>query len=316
MTTMVQSDMSEGRDRNLAEPAATAARAARTAVEEVGEMPHFRIGSLSNEEVDSLATEFVTARPFPHVVIEDAIQTPPEAVLPSFPGLGSPLWRHLDEAYQPGKLVLSRIERIPGPLAVMLRELMEPAALGFFERISGITSLMPDPYMDGGGLHASPPGGVMAPHTDTHINQRLGIYRRLNVLVYLNPDWSETDGGCLELYDESNVRQPVRTVVPRWGTMVIFRSDSHSVHGFTKPIGDARGERRALAAYYYTAVDGAEFAGYSLTHWRAHEGYWDRDGSLPMMRRARLQTYRMLRLGSKALAYLAHRAGPRSEPVR
>lgn len=316
MTTMVQSDMSEGRDRHLAEPAVPSARAAHPAVEEVGEMQHFRIGSLSNEAVDLLATDFVTARPFPHVVIEDAIQTPPEAILSSFPALDSPLWRHLDEAYQPGKMVLSRIERIPAPLAAMLRELMEPAALGFFERVSGIASLLPDPYLDGAGLHTSPPGGVMAPHTDTHINQRLGIYRRLNVLVYLNPDWTEADGGCLELYDESNVRHPVRTIVPRWGTMVVFCSDSHSVHGFTKPIADTRGPRRALASYYYTAVDGPEFAGYGLTHWREHQGYWQRNGSLPVMRRARLQTYRMLRLGSKALAYLAHRAGPRSEPVR
>jgi hypothetical protein len=308
--------MSEGRDRHQAEPVAISPRAECTAVEEVGSMQHFRFGALSSEEVDRLATDFVTARPFPHVVIDDAIGTPPEAVLASFPAPDSPLWRHLDEAYQPGKMVLSRIERIPTPLSAMLRQLMEPAALGFFERVSGITSLLPDPYMDGGGLHSSPPGGVMAPHTDTHINQRLGIYRRLNVLVYLNPEWSESDGGCLELYDESNVHQPVRTVVPRWGTMVIFRSDSHSVHGFTKAIANTRGPRRALASYYYTAVDGPEFAGYGLTHWRKHQSYWERDGGLPVMRRARLQAYRMLRLGSKALAYLAHRAGPRNEPVR
>jgi hypothetical protein len=34
------------------------------------------------------------------------------------------------------------------------------------------------------------------------------------------------------------------------------------------------------------------------------------------MRQARLATYRALRLGSKALAYLAYRAEPRTDPMR
>src|SRR5262245_40705490 len=150
-----------------------------------GDMRSFRIDSLKDDEIERLATDFVTARPFPHVVIADAIRVAPEDVLPSFPDLESPLWRRLDEAYQPGKMILSRFENIPDAWASLLRELMEPAALRVLERISGIGSLIPDPYLDGAGLHCSPTGGMMAPHTDTHINQRLGIYRRLNLLVYL-----------------------------------------------------------------------------------------------------------------------------------
>jgi Rps23 Pro-64 3,4-dihydroxylase Tpa1-like proline 4-hydroxylase len=286
---------------------------AEAAVGEVDDMRHFRIDSFSHAEIERLAAAFASAQPFPHLVIPDVLRAPPEEILASFPPLESPLWRELSEAYQPGKMTLSNIARIPEPLASMLHELMQPATLELLERISGIKRLLPDPYLDGGGLHCSRSGGVMAPHTDVHINDRLGLYKRMIVLVYLNPGWQEADGGCLELFDESDVRTPVKTVVPRWGTMVIFRSDAHSVHGFTQPIVATGGRaRRALASYYYTAADAPEYAGNELTHWRQDDAYWARDGASLLMRHARLGMYRALRLGSKTLAYLAYRASPRA----
>lgn len=276
-------------------------------------MQHFRIDSFVNSEIEQLAAAFAAARPFPHVVIPDVLRASPEEILPHFPPPASPLWRRLAETYQPGKMTLSRIERVPAPLDAMLRELMEPAVLDFLERVSGISGLIPDPYLDGAGLHCSAPGGAMAPHTDVHINHRLGLYRRVNILVYLNPGWEEADGGCLELFDESDVRNPARTIVPGWGTMVVFRSDSHSVHGFTKPIAAHGRDRRSLALYYYTAAAAPEFAGNELTYWRQHDAYWARDSTSYVVRRARLGMYRALRLGAKTLAYLAYRAEPRTD---
>jgi Rps23 Pro-64 3,4-dihydroxylase Tpa1-like proline 4-hydroxylase len=277
-------------------------------------MHHFRIDSFTTSEIDDLATAFASARPFPHLVIPDVLRSAPDEILPSFPPPDALLWRRLTETYQLGKMTLSNIERIPAPFDTLLRELMAPAALDFLERVSGIKGLIPDPYLDGAGLHCSAPGGVMAPHTDTHINHRLGLYRRINILVYLNPGWEDADGGCLELFDESDVHHPALTIVPRWGTMVIFRSDSHSVHGFTRPIAANGRARRSLAVYYYTAANGPDFAGNELTHWREHHAYWVRDAS-SLMRWARLGMYRTLCLGAKTLAYLAYRAEPRTDQI-
>jgi len=283
-------------------------------VREARRLRHLRIGALGHAELDALARDFAAAQPFPHVVIPDMLAAAPADVLPNFPPLDAPCWRHLGEAYQDGKMTLSNIADIAEPLASILRELMEPAGLRFVERVSGIRGLVADPYLQGAGLHCTAAGGSMAPHTDSHLNERLGIYRRVNVLLYLNPTWDEADGGCLELYDTSDVHTPVRTVVPRWGTLVLFRSDARSVHGFAKPIVGPGRARRSLAVYYYTAADAPDFAGYALTHWWTHDPYWGRYGGSALRRRARLQVYRALRFGSKALAYLAHRARPRALP--
>ncbi len=41
----------------------------------------------------------------------------------------------------------------------------------------------------------SGPGGVLTPHTDFHSYLKLKLYRRVNVLVYLTPEWRREFGG-------------------------------------------------------------------------------------------------------------------------
>src|SRR5262249_7606419 len=159
-------------------------------------------------------------------------------------------WMTYGETYQAGKRTFSDLERMPPIFAAMIRELSTTSFLGFLERLTGLSGLMPDPYLHGAGLHCSGPGGVMAPHIDTHLHRRLGIHKRLNLMVYLNPGWREEFGGCLELYDRRDLRAARRVVVPAWGTCAIFLADARSVHGFPQPVEGER-LRRALAMYYY-----------------------------------------------------------------
>ena len=98
------------------------------------------------------------------------------------------------------------------------------------------------------------------PHTDFHVYRRLRLYRRLNVLLYLNPGWRDDDGGALELW-EGGGEEPVKAVAPDWGTCVIFETDTHSVHGFSTPVTPRGGWRRSIALYFYTSEDTDSFGG-------------------------------------------------------
>ena len=69
-------------------------------------------------------------------------------------------------------------------------EFNSPKFLDFLEGITGIRGLIPDPYFTGGGLHQIRKGGRLGMHTDFRINEKLKLQRRLNVIVYLNDDWS------------------------------------------------------------------------------------------------------------------------------
>jgi len=252
-----------------------------------------------------LAPAFAAADPFPHIVMDDVIGADPDEFLADFPDADWPGWCRYRDQYQPGKLICSDVRAMPPLTAALVRELCEPAFLCFLEQLTGIPRLVPDPYFEGGGLHAGGPGATLTPHTDFHVYPRLRLYRQVNVLLYLNPEWLPDDGGALELFDAaSDFTNSARSIDPVWGRMVIFRTDDRSPHGFTRPVADGR-FRRSIALYYYTATEADIFAGDTNTYWKTHG---DTSSS---RRRVRLAAYRSLLTGSRALSMLAHRCNPK-----
>jgi len=264
---------------------------------------------LDTDRLERLAGQFRAARPFPHVAIPDFLSLQAGELAASFPGSEWAGWTRFRDPYQHEKMFCNDITAIPARLATLIYQLSAPAFLKALEALTGISALIPDPYLEGGGLHMSGPGGVLAPHTDFHLYRRLALHRRINLLLYLNPTWSESDGGCLELY-ETGRSTPEVTIVPTWGTCVIFETDDRSVHGFSRPIRPG-GWRRSIALYYYTSAETAGFSGDTTTYWRTH-------APVSGLGHLRLPLYKGLIRGSKLLSRLAHGVNPHmgSRPVR
>jgi hypothetical protein len=250
---------------------------------------------------DGLAGPFRTQEPFPHLVLDDVLSVDPSLIVTEFPEASWSGWTRYRDQYQHGKLICSDVAAMPDGIRTLVQDLSAPAFLEFLEAITGIGGLIPDPYLEGGGMHASGPGATLTPHTDFHVYVRLGLFRRVNVLLYLNPGWESDDGGALELFG-NDYNQPARSLDPIFGRMVIFRTDDQSPHGFTQPVADDR-YRRSLALYYYTATESEGFAGDTNTYWKTH-------GETTTPRRVRLAAYRALLLGSRSFSMLAHRCNP------
>lgn len=251
-----------------------------------------------------LSDEFRTAEPFPHIVLSNLLTDGAAALLrQELSSLDSRIWNTYAHEFQRGKQICSDSNRFPAHLQRLAFELNSPRFLQVLQALTGINGLIPDPYLEGGGLHRSGPGGILRPHTDFHLYSRLGLYRQLNVLLYLNPKWDESWGGCLELYGSTGDNiHPDKIVVPEWGRCVIFRTDNRSVHGFSRPIvGDH--QRQSLAMYYYTARDSAIFGGDYST-------YWYRARPNGRKQRARRYLHSTVLKTSQAIAILAHRLDP------
>lgn len=68
-----------------------------------------------------------------------------------------------------------------------------------------------------------PPGGFY----DRHIDQFKGdTSRQISFILYLNPLWSNGDGGELVIYNEKNPQKTDAVVTPQWGRLVLFLSES------------------------------------------------------------------------------------------
>lgn len=252
---------------------------------------------------EALRREFASARPFPHVVIHDFLHGDVDELVEAFPGPDWDGWTtEFRDRYQRGKRACDDLDAIPEPLKSALLELQSPGFLEFLEDVTGVEQILPDPYLTGGGLHLSGPGGVLEPHSDFHHYPRLSLYRQLNVLVYLNEGWTREMGGNLELFADKDATSLVEVVVPTMGTCVIFRTDDRSVHGFTQPVAEGHW-RKSLALYYYTSTPRPDYVGDKYTYWRHH-------GEHQGINKARLAVHRGLVAAQRAVAAAAKAARP------
>jgi hypothetical protein len=197
----------------------------------------------------------VQAAPFPHVVTdgwwpEDLLHE----VVAEFPDPAAPGWRRYQSSTE------RKLEGPPvlwGPCTRDLFEMMR-GRTSDLEALFGISGLTMETV--GGGYHCIEPGGHLNVHTDFNRSPRSGLYRRLNLLVYLNDDWQDP-GGHLELWDAAG---KVADITPEFGRTVVFQTSDHSWHGH--PLAASRW-RMSVAAYFFTAQEPDGYHGDHSTVW-------------------------------------------------
>jgi hypothetical protein len=201
---------------------------------------------------DAHRASYTTAQPFPHVVIDDFL--PPsvlQRVLDEFPEPDDRDWEDFDNPREV-KLALADTEEMGPNTRELLSEFNGQVFMEFVERLTSIDGLVTDPHFHGGGLHQIRPGGYLKVHADFNRHTRLDLDRRINGLVYLNPDWDESYGGHLELWDRTMTR-PVERILPVFNRFVLFSTDDFSYHGHPEPLTCPPDRtRRSLALYYYS----------------------------------------------------------------
>jgi hypothetical protein len=195
---------------------------------------------------------YAAAEPFPHVVIDDFL--PPEVldgVLAEFPGPDAIDWKRFADGT--GRKLATRNEEQMGPRTLgLLHELNSSRFIRVLETVTGIEGLIPDPHLEGGGLHQIERGGYLKVHADFNRHEKLGLDRRLNLLIYLNKNWQEEYGGHLELWAPDMARC-ARKVLPVFNRCVVFSTTDFSFHGHPEPLAcPERWSRKSIALYYYT----------------------------------------------------------------
>ncbi|KAE8608210.1 hypothetical protein XENTR_v10011431 [Xenopus tropicalis] len=67
--------------------------------------------------------------------------------------------------------------------------------------------------------------------------------RRFAFILYLVPEWSKSDGGSLDLYGMDDNGQPgpiVKSLIPRWNSLVFFEVSPVSFHQVSEVLGDEK----------------------------------------------------------------------------
>ena len=164
-------------------------------------------------------------------------QKPPENSSPQ---------EHLKASYNP--------DILPDYTRLVFNALNSQSFIRFLEEMTGISGLIADPYFKGGGIHRTNNGGYLGIHADFNHHKQMNLERRLNILIYLNPDWKAEYGGAFEIWTD-DMKEQVASYAPIMGRMCCFSTSSTSMHGNPEPVNHPDGKpRMSIALYYYTAT--------------------------------------------------------------
>ena len=202
------------------------------------------------------AQVFRDAQPFRHAVLDGFLDAALcQRMLADFPCFEEQYARN-EMGEVGGKAVRTNVREISEVYRELDRYLQTREFLDYVSTVTGIPDLLYDPDYIGGGTHENRDGQGLDQHVDFNFHPGTRWHRRLNLIVYLNPEWDESWGGNLQLQADpwqGDTRGP--TIAPLFNRAVIFETTERSWHGFSHihlPQERKQISRKSFAIYLYT----------------------------------------------------------------
>jgi len=207
-------------------------------------------------DYDKLSKEFQEAKPFRHCIIDNFFEDITALDLSNeFPDYNDPnIWSVYRNAIENKKLT-PHWDLFPAKTYQAFTLMNKPEFVEKIKLITGIPDLVADYGMHGGGWHMHTRGGKLNMHKDYSIHPKLGMERRINIIIYMTPDWKEEWNGGLEFWshdEEKNLpKECVTKVYNKFNRAVLFDTTQNSWHGLPNEIVCPEGVyRKSLAIYY------------------------------------------------------------------
>ena len=203
--------------------------------------------SFRDMEVGDLAVRYREAEPGPHIALDGLF---PEEVLQrvcdEISAIEIDPEKNVYSAYL--KHRISDPSRLPPTARRLIEDLNSADFLGFLERLTGIEGLIPDPYLEGGGIHQIGTGGYLKIPRISITTRAFGA--PAPHLCSISTLAGAGMGGAIGFGRKRHRCQgKLFALVKR---RVLF-STTTILHGHPDPRLAGRCRRNSIALYYYTA---------------------------------------------------------------
>jgi len=191
-----------------------------------------------------------------HVAIENLLPDDlAKTIADNFPTSGA-FWRQL-KSFRESKKTFAKLDALHPVLAHVTDAFHQPQVIKIIADITGMEKLEADPSLYAGGLSLMQEGDFLNPHIDNSHDAERTRYRRLNLLYYVSPGWSDKHGGNLELWNR-RVTSPLE-ITSRFNRLVLMETNKTSWHSVNRVRKDA--SRCCVSNYYFSSVSptGADY---------------------------------------------------------
>ena len=204
----------------------------------------------------SLARQWQQTGPINYFVIDDLLPVEwTRSIREAFPRNDRMV---LKRSLRELKFVAAQMDEYDPLLEESIYAFQAPEIVSLVHEITGLEALEPDERLYAGGISMMAPGHFLNPHVDNSHDKFRSRYRVLNLLFYVSPDWSESDGCNLELWPEGPRGEPV-TLVSRFNRLVVMVTHEGSWHSVSA--NRASRNRCCVSNYYFSQrpVGGREY---------------------------------------------------------
>ncbi len=133
------------------------------------------------------------------------------------------------------------------------------------EFITGFRDMEGDPHLYAGGISTMLEGHFLNPHIDNSHDSAQQLYRVLNLLYYISPNWCSENGGNLELWDE-RVKEQVE-IPSLFNRLVIMETHAQAWHSVNRV--KSAGRRCCVSNYYFSPHPPGDNEHFHITSFKA-----------------------------------------------
>ena len=166
------------------------------------------------------------------------------------------------------KYLAYQMDRYDSLLEEVLYAFQETEVVNLISEICGVESLKPDANLYAGGLSLMTKNNFLNPHLDNSHDKDRNLWRVLNLLYYVTPNWETENGGNLELWHHV-LKNKKTTVTSKFNRLVVMATHQNSWHSVSEVHVDAI--RCCVSNYYFSKTPLLETDNFHVTSFRAEK---------------------------------------------
>jgi len=156
----------------------------------------------------------------------------------------------LKKSLRENKHVAAQMNQYNPLLEEIVYAFQDLRVLNAVAEITGIQEMVPDEMLYAGGISLMAKGNFLNPHLDNSHDRDRKMYRVLNLLYYVTPEWSHEQGGNLELWDQGP-KEPQREITSHFNRLALMATHEESWHSVSEVSVDR--SRCCVSNYYFSA---------------------------------------------------------------
>jgi Rps23 Pro-64 3,4-dihydroxylase Tpa1-like proline 4-hydroxylase len=199
--------------------------------------------------------KYKNAIPFDHSICDNFFKDDfAELLTKEFPSYDDDIWHEYDNPIEIKK-TCNNWNSFKKNTYTAFSLLNSQEFINILANLTKINFLYPDHGLNGGGLHIHRKGGKLNYHLDYDIHPKIYKQRKINMLIYLTPNWKGNYGGELGFFshDKKN-NQPkelIKKIIPMYNRAVFFDTTQNSWHGLINKVNPKKNLCRTSIAIYY-----------------------------------------------------------------